>query len=57
MGMKIAFKAFKLDCVSETKLLETQSGAFFTPRLIHVNHFLLFRMCVQSDCMRNEFAY
>ena len=47
----------QLDCVSETEVLEVQAGALFTPRLIHVNHFLLFRMCVQSDCMRKEFAY
>ena len=50
-------RPLQLDFVSETEVLEVQAGALCTPRLIHINHILLFRMCVQSDCMRQEFAY
>ena len=45
-------RPLQLDCVSETEVLEAQAGALCTPRLIQVNHFLIFRMCVQRDCSR-----
>ena len=50
-------RPLQLDCVSETEVLDVQAGALCTPRLKHVNNSLLFRMCVQRDCMRQEFAY
>ena len=50
-------RPLQLDCVSETEVLDVQEGALCTPRLIHVNDSLLFRMFVQSDCRTQEFSY
>ena len=47
----------QLDCVSETKVPKFQEEALLIPRFIHIHNFLLFKMCVKSDCSRKKFVF